>query len=478
VTGSEVVATATVSTVPKLVAYAERFKANMAAQRDGASRESQAFRVTRQPKPDNPLSAVANAMLQNARTRFKEADKAISYEVVQELSLQLGTLRLNLFPRTMMDNDMAQFTGREVRAYLERTVDASGSLAQRNLRLAFSTMAISRFNNLNHQMAAQKSFPNGQEWMQAITQRAPEATIFALPAMRIKMASEEDREGQRTALDYDFYSCFVRGARGGTEEDIFISLNISLYSWLTVLRKNFAREMDDTRATKPTGASPAMPTPVLRKFPEPIRMGRSKPGAKSSRSLSRSPPRKVLLEGALGRRRDMKYANVHPSSPSLRTSDKVSSSTEASPVEPQSSPDALSPLSPAFNLSQGSSAHWGAASSPPGSPTKVTTTGEDAISVFKSPFASSDEASSSSSRGLTYRPRHRQIERLTMRQLGEATPDVMHPFFMKTAGFNLEESLPQYVHEYATAPLEEIMEALLELYGRQLRAGRSKGSSQ
>jgi hypothetical protein len=56
-----------------------------------------------------------------------------------------------------------------------------------------------------------------------------------------------------------------------------------------------------------------------------------------------------------------------------------------------------------------------------------------------------------------------------MRQLGEATPDVMHPFFMKKAGFNLEESLPQYVHEYATLPTEEIMKALLRLYSKQLK---------
>ena len=55
-----------------------------------------------------------------------------------------------------------------------------------------------------------------------------------------------------------------------------------------------------------------------------------------------------------------------------------------------------------------------------------------------------------------------------MRQLGEATPDVMHPFFMKKAGFNLEDSLPQYVHEYATMPTEEIMKALLKLYTKQL----------
>jgi len=55
-----------------------------------------------------------------------------------------------------------------------------------------------------------------------------------------------------------------------------------------------------------------------------------------------------------------------------------------------------------------------------------------------------------------------------MRQLGEATPDVMHPFFMKKAGFNLEDSLPQYVNEYAISPLEEIMEFLLKMYSRQL----------
>lgn len=72
--------------------------------------------------------------------------------------------------------------------------------------------------------------------------------------------------------------------------------------------------------------------------------------------------------------------------------------------------------------------------------------------------------------GIVYIPRTRHIERLTMRQLGEATPDVMHPFFMKKAGFNLEDSLPQYVHEYATIPLEEIMEVLLKLYSKQLQA--------
>ncbi|KAJ3520354.1 hypothetical protein NM688_g9173 [Phlebia brevispora] len=62
-----------------------------------------------------------------------------------------------------------------------------------------------------------------------------------------------------------------------------------------------------------------------------------------------------------------------------------------------------------------------------------------------------------------------------MRQLGEATPDVMHPFFMKTSGFSLEDSLPQYVHEYATMPAEEIMKALLKLYSKQLSVDEITG---
>jgi len=64
-----------------------------------------------------------------------------------------------------------------------------------------------------------------------------------------------------------------------------------------------------------------------------------------------------------------------------------------------------------------------------------------------------------------------------MRQLGEATPDVMHPFFMKKAGFNLEDALPQYLNEYATGPIEEIMELLLKLYSRQLITASQKSDS-
>ncbi len=108
-------------------------------------------------------------------------------------------------------------------------------------------------------------------------------------------------------------------------------------------------------------------------------------------------------------------------------------------------------------------------------PTSTTCTATDspALTTAVPPAAPSSVPNGKKATGLVYEPRERKIERLTMRQLGEATPDVMHPFFMKKAGFNLEDSLPQYVHEYATLPTEEIMKALLKLYSKQLTSLRS-----
>jgi len=71
-----------------------------------------------------------------------------------------------------------------------------------------------------------------------------------------------------------------------------------------------------------------------------------------------------------------------------------------------------------------------------------------------------------------YVARSRHITRPKVRQLGDATPDILHPFFSKQAGFNIEEELPAYIHEYATVPLEQIMKILLKIYSRQFKHAR------
>ncbi|KAJ7770170.1 hypothetical protein DFH07DRAFT_1004242, partial [Mycena maculata] len=391
----EIVAVVTVGTIPKLLSYANKFKANLDAQREGASRESTTFHQSRTPNPENPLSAVAEAMLLSARTRFKEAETGLSYVVRQYMSLRLGTLRLVVFPRTMGDLEIAQFIGRDVCAQLDRLVELQAAPAKRDLRLSFSFMTISRFTQLGH-LASPTILSDGREWLTSLLKDAVEANIVGLPSMRIHMVSEETLDALSSkVLEYDFHSRFNRQEGEKSFEDIYISLNVALYSWLTLLRKNLAREMEQVRATAEwrtsvTSASPA--TGHRKKAPENLQI----------------PPIEVMKT----LRPTVKSATlVHlPDKPIVRA--EQDSDTPTSAVGP------------------------------------VTEKG-----------------------GLVYRPKKRQIERLTMRQLGEATPDVMHPFFMKKAGFNLEDSLPQYVNEYATGPLEEIMEVLLKLYSRQLLAG-------
>ncbi|KAH7874742.1 uncharacterized protein C8R40DRAFT_1171340 [Lentinula edodes] len=405
VKSKEVVAIATVGTIPKLLAYANKFKANLEAQREGASRESNTFRISRAPKPDNPLSAVAEAMITSARTRFKEADAILSYTIRQHMSLRLDLLCLVVFPRTMGDAEVAQFVGQDVRGRLNRLIESASTSSKRDIRLSFSFMRISRFTQLGHAiMPPITEISDGRQWLEDLLKDANNADIVGLPSMIMHMASTESQEGLHKTLAYNFDSQFVRLKGVQHSEDIYITLNVGLYSWLTVLRKTLSREMEQVQTAADWRMFAANPVQTRRNIPEPLNLA--------------NPPRSATVPSPTN-----VFSPLSPKSASAVTTNFGSSLDVASLSKSQSEAFAPSP-----------------------------TDGEGEAKAF------------------VYRPGHRRIERLTMRQLGEATPDVMHPFFMKKAGFSLEDSLPQYVHEYATVPLEEIMEVLLRLYSRQLLA--------
>ena len=426
ITSPEVVAVVAVATVPKLLSYINKFKANLDAQRQGAFRESQTFRVTRNAKPENALSAVAEAMIHSARDRLREAEAGFSYMIRQHMSLRLDLLRLIVFPRTMDDVEIAQFIGRDVRARLDRDVGFQSSFTKRDMHLSFSSMTISKYTQVGHPKPPSESeVPDVREWVAALLKDAAEAIVVGLPSMTMSMISEETTEESVSNLVYDFHSEFIRREGMKAFEDIYITLNMSLYSWLTVLRKNLTREMDQVRSTEVwrtsmASASVASPTSASfrKKVPEPI-------------SLTNSPRSPSL-----------------PSGSAFRLTSAPSSAWFGPTRSPTSPPELLSPTSP------------------PTSPVP-----------FPSGKAIAEPQGLSKKPELIYHPRNRHIERLTMRQLGEATPDVMHPFFMKKAGFNLEDALPQYLNEYATGPIEEIMEFLLKLYSRQLITGSQKSDS-
>lgn len=405
VVGKEVVLIATVETIPQLVSYANKFSANMEAQREGALRESKAFRISASPKPDNPLSDVANAMFQSARSKFKETEDVLTYIIRQQMSLRLDALRLIVFPRTMHDHEMVHFLGSSIHAKLDRVVESESSPPKRDLQLSFASLTISKLNQTRYSSNTQKDNETASAYILDAIRRSQEAIIFGLPSMRIKMATVEEKGPGPKKIYYDFASKFIRREGMADAEDIFITLNVALYSWLTILRKNFTKEMNQVQAV----AERPIATPNLMK--------------KAVKTVDGIPDDLGIPSIALP-------SEIVPFPPA------------PTPIEGLPSTSFSASASRSFTPSQ-----FGAPIPPP------PQTG----------------ASSSTFNGIEYIPQKTLIEKLTMRQLGEATPDVMHPFFMKKAGFNLEESLPQYVHEYATLPTEEIMKALLRLYSKQLK---------
>lgn len=414
--GKEITALATISTIPKLMLYVNRFKTNIAIQRAGASRESEAFRATQGPRPDKPLTEVAAAFLQSAKTKFKEAETDISHLVRQQMSFRLEMLRLILFPRSMADTELAQFMGRDVHASLNRTVQ-DGLPSRREVHLSFTSLDISRFSQQQSLLPPTATVSRDPSWVSSLFKNPVESNIVGLPSMKMLMITEESVQDLTARLVYDFYSTFQGGAK--SPEDIYITLNMALYAWLTGLRKNLSRELEQVQiATSTQSVSP--------------------PGPPSRKKGMGS-----VIEGPV------------PGSTAPHVDDSVMSTRNqvGAGVSPAPADDGASVMDATSSARRSTQPHEA-----------------DGNTL---PMPAPGPSSGLGKLTLVYEPRERKIQRLTMRQLGEATPDVMHPFFKKS-GFNLEVSLPQYVHEYATMPLEEIMEALLTLYSRQLRSDSTK----
>ncbi|THH07232.1 hypothetical protein EW145_g3529 [Phellinidium pouzarii] len=444
VSGTKVIAMMTIMAIPKLLMYAGKLRASLEAQREGASRESSAFRSTRFPKPDNALSEVANAMFQSAKTKLKETDP-LSYVIGQHMKLKLDELMFIVFPRSQGDNELARFIGKNVMAKLERIVQHGDLSICRDLHLSLSRMSISQL--LKH--GIDPRLPEQEfDFLTSSGRNFPasENVIFSLPAMDMRMITDEEiLEGSRV-LSYDFVSNFVRREGQEGSEKINITFNISLYSWLTVLRKTFTRELKRAQdiAEWRVGSISSIPASVARfSSPDaatsPFAFGNDRAQSPveshpSSRSSSRpsSPMRSKSVE------------SVMPGTPSIAIISKLPTtlSPQPMPSDPSKSADQSTMLP---------------------SVTRTVSALEQGIDK-----PASTETPVKKPSQIVYSVRSRKIERLTVRQLGEATPDVMHPFFTRRAGFNLEDSLPQYVHEYATLPIEEIMKALVKLYTKQL----------
>jgi len=373
---------ATVKTVPHLLVLFGRIRSLLDEQREGAVRESEAFRHALSLKPKNPLTAVANAMIQSAKSRLKEKSSNLGYIMVQHMSLQLTKLQLAIFYRQALDAEMALFTGFDIQAKLDHFTDSGGFSFRNKLNLALTSMSISRVSGLNHGIAQRNEASRGSDrsplrttsmWLADVLQDSHESIIFKLPAMEVTMGSQDISNplDDKPRLEYDFWSAFPSPSTSSLQEvDTEITLNISLYKWLAEFRTRLMAEL-------------------------------------------------AIVNEQLG----------------------TSSPQSSSPPKLLDSPDTNLP---------------GGLSGIPAGRLRSLSNASTANSVTHSGL-------------FEYVARSREITRPKVRQLGDATPDILHPFFSKQAGFNIEEELPAYIHEYATVPLEQLMKVLLKIYSRQFK---------
>jgi len=358
------------------------------------------------------------------------------------MQFSLGILKLVVFPRTMEDNEMASFGATELRADLDLIIESNDLPAKRKLLLAFAGMSASRVGPLSHGVVPEDVRTDVRKWLDTLRGGMPVSTIFELPAMDMDMESEEIGG----ILEYNFESKFAQGGKPtARREDIFITLNVALYSWLTLLRKNLAREMNQAHGSLDRLQAVGIPTATP--------SGTSTPGRR--RTITESSTMDItspLTISQIDR-------HVSPRPRALTGSDSVVERHHKATLSMSAMLSRSETLGPPIELAM---PPHGSATSPLDAATTSSTDSRPPPSPI-APMPSTGPPPS-----LVYQPRRRHIERLQMRQLGEATPDVMHPFFTKKAGFSLEDALPQYVHEYGTMPIEEITRVLLKLYSRQL----------
>ncbi|KZS98640.1 hypothetical protein SISNIDRAFT_422603, partial [Sistotremastrum niveocremeum HHB9708] len=390
VSGGKIIAMATVSAIPRLLTLTHKMRDLIAEQREGAAKESMAFRITQLPKPKNPLTAVASAMIKSARSRFSELDNIAGYTMFQRLRFDLAGLRLVIFNRSPSDHEAALFTGTDIHADLLHITSSDEKPSRNNLRLALSAMRITKAIHLNHSVA-QAADSTAGKWLSAVLKGSTESIIFHLPSLEVNMASEElqAKDGEKPTLLYDFQSKFLRrseayipGFQPGNDADI--SLDISLYLWLAEFRSRLAAEI---AAARPPSF------------------------------VSNVPRQKMSAEDDT---QEKPSSGAAPMSNRTLTTGFMAGTSQASLQLP------------GLNLDK-----------------------SERVSRF------------SSSNIMNYEARSRDIMRPTIQQLGEATPDILHPFFSKRAGFSIEAQLPVYIHEYATMPLQELVSGLLKVYSRQ-----------
>ncbi|KAF8320822.1 hypothetical protein DL93DRAFT_2163795 [Clavulina sp. PMI_390] len=419
VRGGNIRAGARVMTASELILLGGRVRALIDLQRDNAALESKVFAISRAPKPQNPLSQVATAMLQSARSKFKEAEH-LDILVIQHMTLEVAQIRLGVFNET--DTRYTQFEADGVHGELTREVRADANSSVRDLQLSLLALEV-RTGDV----------PAQDKWLEFLN--GPK--VFTMPEMAIAMHSTEYTTENR--IDYDFKSTFPAPKSKGGQRSLYVALDFHKYEQLVTMQTAFKEAIEKALAEI------GQPTP-------------------SVSAISSGTATELGARPSLGKRSAlsiMKTADLPAGLEEVGRGTSAAETIQAKVQELEQAAQAASALQPGERRAPEQSSlspsviQQGRRASADGVRTDST----------KAPDLSTVKVGM---RGLTYHCLQRTIETPKLHQLGAASPDL--ETFGQWTNISIRDSLPVWVHEYATVPIEQLMRTLLEVYIKQLKS--------
>ena len=237
------------------------------------------------------------------------------------------------------------------------------------------------------------------------------AKVFTMPEMHITMNSTEFTNVNPVKLDYSFRSTFPRSAKARAgQRTLYIALDFHKYEQLVAMQSAFKDAIE--KALVEIGSLPAQ-----------------RPATRSAISVQPSTPATEETAGS-----------------GQSSAEKISGGTSTSqPTTPDAVPSA-----------PGRSDSLEAVSAPTQEVVDLDHSTAPDLAVVKVGM-----------RGVTYHCIERFIETPKLHQLGAASPDL--ETFKQWTNISIRDSLPVWIHEYATVPMEQLILVLMELYVKQLK---------
>lgn len=185
--GGQILVMARMQAASDLINAAANIKSLLITQKTAAARESLAFRTTLHPKPANPLSEVAAAMLMSAKSKFQE-DEEFEFGIMQRMHVNISRIQIQL-----VDSGKTYHVHAEaVAAGLECVLQTMDPAPRRDLHLSLGRFAVMSFAALP-QFGTHK-IQNDRD------------QVFLFPELVIRMKSVMQVEARQ--LDYEFESSF------------------------------------------------------------------------------------------------------------------------------------------------------------------------------------------------------------------------------------------------------------------------------